>query len=177
MASDQRYYQLTPGRKPIQTLITRTAFLMLGHAFQTAYRVDPAVKKEVDSWPETFTFVMDVEPDGPRMVLVKRNNTLQYLGEREVYNADVVLAVKNVEFGFRMMTGLLSIPRLVFENRQYVKGDLAVVASILRCMNVVVLMMLPGVAGFFLKKVPRLNMQTIKNRVVFYTVGWLGQIK
>ncbi|MDY6822388.1 MAG: hypothetical protein SWH68_01110 [Thermodesulfobacteriota bacterium] len=177
MTSDQRYYQLSPPRKPIKTLIARTAFLMLGHGFQTAYRVDPGVKREVDSWPETFTFVLDVEPDGPRMVLVKRNNTLQYLGEREVYNADVVLAVKNVEYAFRLMTGIISIPRLVFENRQYVKGDLAVVASILRCMNVVVLMMLPVVAGFYIKKVPKLTMQTIKNRIVFYTVGWLGQIK
>lgn len=177
MASDRRYDQLSPGRKHIKTLITRIAFLSVGHAFQTAYRVDPSVKQEVDSWPETFTFVIDVEPDGPRMVVVKRNNTLQYLGEREVYNADVVLSLKNIEYGFRLMTGQMSMPRVVYENRQYVKGDLAVMASVLRCMNVVVLMMLPVVAGFYLKKVPGLTLQTIKNRVVFYTVGWLGMIK
>lgn len=177
MALQPRYYQIRPGRKHIQTSIVRLVFLSLGHAFQTAYRLDPEVKKEVDAWPDTVCVVMVVEPDGPCMTLMKRNGGLQYLGEKEIMNADVVIAIKNIEFIFRMMMGLMSMPRIVSENRQYVKGDLALASSIIRCMNRVQALMIPVVTGLYIKKVPKLSWRMIRNRIIFWTYGVLGQIK
>lgn len=178
MSEAAMYYHVKPKRKWIKTTITRIALLSLGQAFQTAYRVDPTVKKEVDSWPPTFSFVMEIEPNGPRMVIIKRNGGISYLGEKEMFDADVVLCVKNIEYGFRMMTGFMSTPRITFENRQYVKGDLARLSSIVRCLNICQLMMLPNfIARFYIKKVPPLSRQIIKNRIIFYTVGVLGMVK
>lgn len=177
MASPSRYYQIKPGRKHIQTSIVRLVFLSLGHAFQTAYRLDTEVKKEIDAWPETVCIVMNVEPDGPCMTLVKRNGTFQYLGEKEIVNADVVIAIKNVEFIFRMMMGLMSMPRIIAENRQYVKGDLVLASSIIRCMNRVQALMIPVITGLYIKKVPKFSWLMVRNRIIFWTWGVLGQVK
>ncbi|MFW6414956.1 MAG: hypothetical protein ACOCZ2_01450 [Thermodesulfobacteriota bacterium] len=177
MASKKRYYQLSPGKKHTKTLVPRLTLLLLGHALQTAYYVDPEVNNEVNNWPETFSFVLNIEPHGPRLTLIKRNGKLEYLGEKEMFNADVVLALKNIEYGWRMMLGLMSVPRLVYENRQYVQGDLAMIASVIRCMNIAITMMLPIANRLYLKEAPRLSKQTIKNRIAFYTLGWLGLIK
>ncbi|OQX62580.1 MAG: hypothetical protein B5M56_06045 [Desulfococcus sp. 4484_241] len=173
----QRYYQIKPGRKHVKTAIVRLVMLTLGHAFQTAYRIDPEVKKEVDSWPPTFHVVLEVEPDGPRMTLIKRNGALQYLGEKELYNADVVIVMKSIEFMFRMTMGMMSMPRIVAENRQYMKGDLVLAGSIIRCMNRVQTMMIPVVTGLYIKKVPPLSLRMIKNRIIFWTCGVWGLVK
>ncbi len=178
MSSVPLYYQIRPGKKRIKTAITRISLLLLGHAFQTAYRIDETVTKEVNSWPPTFSFVFQVEPGGPQMVIVKRNGVLQYLGEKEIFSADVAVCIKNIEFGFQAMVGLLSTPKMTFENKQFVKGDLTMLSSIIRCLNVCQLIMLPNViARFYIKKVPPLTWKMIKNRITFYALGSWGMIK
>jgi len=177
MALKKRHYQLSPAKKHIKTLIPRLTLVLLGHALQTAYHIDPEINNEVNNWPESFSFVLDIEPHGPRLTLVKRNGKLEYLGEKEMFNADLVLSLKNIEYGWRMMVGMMSVPRLIYENRQYVQGDLAMIASINRCMNVAITMMLPVANRLYLKEAPKLTKQIIKNRVAFYTLGWLGLIK
>ena len=117
------------------------------------------------------------DPDRLRTPLIKRNGAFQYLGEKEIANADVVIAIKNIEFLFRMMVGLMSMPRIISENRQYVKGDLALASSIIRCMNRVQALMIPVITGLYIKKVPKFSWRMVLNRIIFWTWGVLGQIK
>ena len=56
MKSVSDYQEIVPGRKWFETFVTRVFFFFVGMGMQTAYRIDPDVKKEVDSWPETFSF-------------------------------------------------------------------------------------------------------------------------
>jgi len=60
MKEAKDYREIVPGKKWFATLVTRVFFYFIGMGMQTAYRIDPDVKKEVDSWPETFSFRMAV---------------------------------------------------------------------------------------------------------------------
>lgn len=173
-----QYTEIVPGKKRVKTFVTKLSFYLFGMALQTAYRIDPLAKAEFDTWPETFCFVIKVEPRGPFMVIQKRSNTVQYMGEKEIFTADLMLHIKNIEFAFLNMVGFLSIPRAVFENRQFLTGDLGIAMSAIRCMERAVILMMPNfLAGRFIKEVPRLTFKTIVNRVLFYTVGCHGFFK
>jgi len=71
MKAVSEYKEIVPPKKWFATLVTRIFFFFIGMAMQTAYRVDPDVKKEVDSWPETFSFRMAVV-GGPSLLMLKK---------------------------------------------------------------------------------------------------------
>ncbi len=134
--------RIEPKDKPIKRLVTRMNLFFLGMGFQTAYRIDPVITAEIDSWPETFTFVLSVV-DGPRMVVQKRNRGVQYLGEKEIFYADLELAFKHIEYAFMAVSGKMSVQEATCHNRVFVKGDLSVMMSTARVMNRIQALLLP----------------------------------
>ena len=44
-------------------------------------------------------------------------------------------------------------------------------------MNRVQVMMIPVITGLYIKKVPKMSLRTIRNRVLFYAFGSSGMIK
>jgi hypothetical protein len=177
MKAMSEFKEIVPGRKWFETLVTRVFFFFIGMGMQTAYRVDPDVKKEVDSWPETFSFRMAVV-GGPSMLMLKKEGSFQYLGEKEVFYADVEMYWKNITFAYLVMTGRISVPNAVYHNRQFVRGSLIYTMSIIRVMNVVQTLLLPNViARFYIKEVPKLTIKKLMNRVITYVNIGYGAIK
>lgn len=177
MKALSEYKEILPKKKWFETLVTRVFFFFIGMGMQTAYRVDPDVKKEVDSWPETFSFRMGVI-GGPSMLMLKKEGAFQYLGEKEVFYADVELIWKNVTFAYLVMTGRISVPNAVYHNRQFVRGSLIYTMSVIRVMNVVQTLLLPNViARFYIKEVPKLTVKKLINRVITYVNIGYGAIK
>ena len=140
--TDEMNGRIEPRDKPIKRLVTRMNLFFLGMGFQTAYRVDPLVTAEIDTWPETFTFTLSVV-DGPRMVVQKRNRGVQYLGEKETFFADLEVTFKHIEYAFMAVTGKMSVQEATCHNRQSVKGDLSVMVSAARVMNRIQALLLP----------------------------------
>jgi hypothetical protein len=165
--------QLEPKDKPLKRLVTRMNLFFLGMGFQTAYRVDPVVTREIDSWPETFTFVMSVV-NGPRMVVQKRNRGVQYLGEKETFFADLELTFKHLEYAFMAVTGKMTPQEAACHNRQFVKGDLSVLMSAVRIMNRIQALLLPK-PGSVLKDEPFWEVNRI--RALLYYNATYGTIK
>jgi len=177
MKSVSVYKEIVPGKKWFATLVTRIFFFFIGMGMQTAYRIDPEVKKEVDSWPETFSFRMAVV-GGPSMLMLKKEGSFQYLGEKEAFYSDVEMWFKNISFAYLIMTGRISVPNAIYHNRQFVKGNLAYGMSVIRVLNVVQTLLLPNViARFYIKEVPKLTFQKMINRVITYINIGYGAIK
>jgi len=171
------YKEIVPGRKWFETLVTRVFFFFVGMGMQTAYRIDPDVKKEVDSWPETFSFRMAVV-GGPSMIMLKKAGSFQYLGEKEVFYSDVEMWFKNIDFAYLTMTGRISVPNAVYHNRQFVRGSLIYMMSIIRVMNIVQTLLLPNfIARFYIKEVPKLTAKKLINRIITYVNIGYGAIK
>lgn len=177
MQDFSRYKEIVPGTKPFKTLVTRAFFFCVGMGMQTAYRIDPDVRSEVDGWPDTFTFRMSVL-NGPGMFMMKRAGSFQYLGEKEVFHTDVELCFKNIEYAYLTMTGRISVPDAVYHNRQFVKGNLNIMMSVIRVMNITQTLLLPNVISrFYIKEVPRLTLKKLVNRgITYFNVGY-GAIK
>lgn len=129
MTNEIQLSPIIPKDKWIKRLLTRLGFYTLGMAFQTAYYVDSVIKKEIDSWPDPFTFVISVK-DGPRMVVQKRNGRMRYLGEKETFFANAEMRYKHIQYAFLSSFTLLSPQETAQQNRTYVKGDLSVIMSI-----------------------------------------------
>jgi hypothetical protein len=171
------YKEIVPGKKWFETLVTRLFFFNVGMGMQTAYRIDPDVRKEVDSWPETFSFRMAVI-GGPSMLMLKKAGSFQYLGEKEVFYADVELFYKNIEFAYLTMTGRISVPNTVYHNRQFVRGNLGYMMSVVRILNIVQTLLLPNfIARFYIKEVPKLTFKKLINRAITYFNISYGAIK
>lgn len=171
------YKEIVPGKKWFETLVTRVFFFFVGMGMQTAYRIDPDVKKEVDSWPETFSFRMAVV-GGPSMIMLKKAGSFQYLGEKEVFFSDVEMWFKNIDFAYLTMTGRISVPNAVYHNRQFVRGSLIYMMSIIRVMNIVQTLLLPNfIARFYIKEVPKLTAKKLINRIITYVNIGYGAIK
>jgi hypothetical protein len=177
MQANRNYAVIVPGRKVFKTLVTRLFFFSVGMGMQTAYRIDPDVRREVDSWPETFSFLMGAV-GGPTMFMMKRAGSFQYLGEKEVFHADVELWFKSIEYAYLVMTGRISVPNTVYHNRQFVRGSLAHTMSIIRVLNTTQTLLLPNfISRFYIKEVPPLTMKKLLNRgITYFNVGY-GAIK
>jgi hypothetical protein len=177
MKSASDYQDIMPGKKSFEKIVTRGFIFCLGMGMQTAYRIDPDVKKEVDSWPETFSFCMSVF-GGPSMLMLKKAGSFQCLGEKEVFYSDVELCFKSIEYAYLAMTGRISTPNLVYHNRQFVKGNLKYMISIIRVMNITQTLLFPNfIARFYIKEVPKLTFRKMINRAITYFNVSYGAIK
>ncbi|HNY64336.1 MAG TPA: hypothetical protein PKM41_02790 [Deltaproteobacteria bacterium] len=167
------YPEIVPGRKIFKTLVTRLFFFTVGMGMQTAYRIDPDVRREIDSLPETFSFLMAVV-GGPSMLMLKRDGAFRYLGEKEGFHADVELWFKNIEYAYLVMTGRISVPNAVYHFRQFVRGSLTDAMAIIRVMNITQTLLLPNfISRFYIKEVPPLTLRKLKNRAItYFNVGY-----
>ncbi|MBN1363970.1 MAG: hypothetical protein JW976_04105 [Syntrophaceae bacterium] len=177
MKAVSEYKEIVPKKKWFETLVTRVFLFFTGMGMQTAYRIDPDVKKEVDSWPETFSFRMAVV-GGPSMFMLKKAGSFQYLGEKEVFYADVEMWFKNIEFAYLAMTGRISTPNATYHNRQFVKGSLGHMMSIVRVLNITqTLLLFNFISRFYIKEVPKLTFKKLINRAItYFNIGY-GAIK
>ncbi|MCX5848993.1 MAG: hypothetical protein NTW65_06045 [Deltaproteobacteria bacterium] len=171
------YKEIVPKKKWFETLVTRVFFLCLGMGMQTAYRIDPDAKKEIDSLPETFSFRLAVV-GGPSMIMLKKAGSFQCFGEKEVFYCDVELWFKNIEYAYLTMTGRMSVPNIIYHNRQFIKGNLKHMICLNRVMTITQSLLFPNfIARFYVKEVPKMTFKRLINMgITYFNVGY-GAIK
>jgi hypothetical protein len=168
------YHEIEPPKKWLKTQITSLCLYYVGIGIETAYKNVPQVKADMDTLPEPFSFCMSV-PNGPSMLILKDKGKVEYVGEKGAYRADLEMVFKNIEYAYLTMTARMSIPDLVYHNRQVVIGDLNYMMMMIRVVNAAVAVLFPNVLlGFYIKEVPRLTMRTMINRVKAHTNALIG---
>ena len=170
-----RYSEIKPGRKRFKMKVIKTVLFILGRSLQSASKLDKSIKKELNEWPEGFSFMMKVQPDGPKMSMVRnKSGCLEYRGNRLKENdVDLIILFKNVECAFMTFTAQLSTPQAYAEHRISVKGDLAMVMSLMRCLNVIQAYLYPKIiAKLAVKRVPHIPFFLKQwNRIRIYMLG------
>ncbi|NLB88911.1 MAG: hypothetical protein GX790_06750 [Syntrophomonadaceae bacterium] len=152
-------------------VITKILLFFLGRGFQTIAKIDPEVAKEINTWDDNFTIMFEILPDGPYMSLAKQNNQLKYLGFKKV-DAHLTIGFKNLEAAFLIFTAQKSTPIGYAEHRLYVKGDLALAMSLIRCLNIVQFYLFPGfIAKKILKRMPSMSIKKFGIRLYTYLIG------
>lgn len=165
----KEYQEINPGESWFKSTLVRITLYLLGLGVQEACKLDPKAKKEMESLPDPYTFSIGIH-DGFAATVQKKGGRMKYLRVvNEKIRPDLELRFKNLEFTYLAMTGRMSTPNLVYHSRQYVKGDLANMMTILRIMNIAETLLFPNIiVRFYIKKVPRLTIRTMINRVIAY---------
>ncbi|MEW6078869.1 MAG: hypothetical protein AB1724_13720 [Thermodesulfobacteriota bacterium] len=186
------YLPVEPGRKWFKEITVNAVFLFLGTAMEAAAVRDPDIKKEVDTWENGFTLMMNVLPHGPYMTFEKSDDRLFYRGikikdrgndirERiakggevklwgaKLRDVDVIINFKNIECAFMALTPQMGTPQAYAERRLLVKGDLVKVMSFSRCLNVLLAHLYPRfICAILVKRPPGMGLkkQLIRMRIM-----------
>lgn len=157
--------------RQIKLIITKILLFFLGRGFQTIAKIDPEVAKEINSWNDNFTIMFEILPDGPYMSLSKKDNQLKYLGLNKT-DADLIIGFKNLEAAFMIFTAQISTPTGYAQHRIYVKGDLGLAMSLIRCLNIVQFYLFPSfIAKRILKRMPSMSIKKFGIRLYTYLIG------
>ncbi len=171
MREGKTYPEITPGKKPFNSLVVKSALFILGRGFQSLALRDEVVKQEVDSWEESFSVLLEVLPRGPYLLLQKRNGKLRMVGLRSD-DADLVISFKTLGSALLIFTGRMSTPQAYAEHRMSVKGDLARAMSLTRCLNQVQFYLFPAfIARRILKRMPVMTWRRFALRLYVYILG------
>lgn len=148
---------IPPRSSPIKRAINKTVLFVLGRSLQSLSRRDPLIQQEVLNWPEGFTLMMVIRPDGGALAVSRLpGGRLQYHGSKfDEAKADVVIYIKNIEAAFAMFTGRLGIDVAYAQHTMCARGDLSYTVSVVRVLNIVEAYLFPSIiARNLMKRMP-----------------------
>jgi hypothetical protein len=168
---EKEYPPITPGKKWVKVLVIKIIFIVLGKAFQSGSRHDPEIRKEIAAWPENFMVIMNVFPEGPRMVLEKIHSRFKYRGSQFI-KGDLVINFKNIECAFMVLTPQIGPAQAFAQRRMTVTGDLANAMIFTRCLNIIIAYLYPKfICKQLLKRVPEMTVRKQLTRIIIYMAG------
>ncbi len=137
--------EIKPGKSRIKTFIIKLMFFFFGRALQIVSTLDPDIRNEISRWPEDYLILYKVLPKGPRMALARnRLGHLEYRGGKvREAEADLTVAIKNVESAFLIFTFQIGMNQAYAQNRLSVRGDIPTAMSQMRVLNLTLAYMLP----------------------------------
>jgi len=153
----QQFPEIPPARKPIKKMVNKVVLFVLGRALQSLSKRDPLIQREVLGWPEGFTLMLRVRPDGGAMAVTRlAGGRLQYRGANfDETKADVVIYMKNIECAFAMLTGQLGIDVAYAQHTMCARGDLSNTVSVVRVLNIAEAYLFPSfMARRLMKRMP-----------------------
>jgi len=171
-----KFPEIAPRRKPLKRLVNQVVLFVLGRALQSLSRLDPLIQHEVQTWPEGFTLMMRIRPDGGSMAVTRLpGGSLRYLGANfDESKADVVIYMKSIECAFAMLTGQLGIDTAYAQHAMCARGDLSNTVSVVRVLNIVEAYLFPSIMARRLMKrlppIPFLRKQLLRLRTYFIGV-------
>jgi len=166
---------IPPRRKPFKRAINQIVMFVLGRALQSLSHSDPLIRHDVRGWPEGFTLLMVVHPDGGSMAVSRLpDGCLAYRGNHlPEEQADVVIYIKNIDSAFAMFTGQIGIDRAYAQHTMCARGDLSNTVSVVRVLNIAEAYLFPSLLARRLMKelppIPFLRKQGL--RLKAYTLG------
>jgi hypothetical protein len=165
---------MRPGRKLFKRFIVFAVIHIIANAFRSTSRFESLIKKEVNEWPEGFTFMMNVSQSSISIVLQKMCGRL-YACDVSEKNCDLVITFKNVDAAFLLFTAQISTAAGYCEKRMCVSGDIPRAVSIIRALTVIERYLFPAIiARRVMKRLPKINIfRLMFGRIRLYTVGVL----
>ena len=143
--------------KIFKTLYVKLLLWFVGRALQGASRFDAEIQSEIASFDRKgLVFILKVYPAGPAMCIKEDNGRFKFIGSS--YNedeADVVIMLKSIDAAFLLLTFQEGTAVSSCRNRLVARGDLDLVLSLVRCLNIVEVYLLPKIiAKLALKQYP-----------------------
>lgn len=133
----------------------RIIFWFLGRGFQSVASFDRTAAEEIKELNDLMYILLKVEPNGPCLVMQKRDGKLHFAGTRVPDKVDLVIYFKNIEAAFMVVTGQIGIAQAYAEHRFTLKGDIFITMPLVRALNITEAYLFPGfMSKKLMKKMP-----------------------
>ena len=158
--------------KRAKRLLVKVMMFCLGRAFPSLVKMDEELQREVSFWPEGFTIVFEVWPNGPYMSMQRSRKGIEFLGLKKA-SPDLLICVKNIDSAVLLFTGAMGTPQAYAENRVCVQGHVSDALRLVRCLNRVLFYLFPAfMARRVMKRFPKLELgRLLLGRTKAYILG------
>jgi hypothetical protein len=148
----------------IKNEISKIVLFFLYKGFKVTYKHDDNVKKEIDSWKNGFSAVIDTGVKNTKLIIKKENNKIVKL--KKIENPDIEIKFKSLEAAFLIFTGRLGVSKAYAEHRFTLKGEIGKAMSLVRCIDIVEAYLFPNIiTKNILKYKPQKSMGIIRTYV------------
>ena len=150
------------GRKIVRALqkgVCAVVLFVLRRALDVLYRRDTQVKRELSALGEGFTLALTTGPGGPSLLVRLQDGRVRPIKGGE---ADVLIAVKNIDAAFLLLTGQLGVAQAYAQHRFTLRGDIVRTMPIVRCVDIAEGYLFPWFwAGRILRRRPVKEMSSV----------------
>jgi hypothetical protein len=163
--------KLNLSRKGFKKFYIGFVLFLFGRAFQTASKIDDELKKEILEWPDSYSIMLKVLPEGPFISFKKKNGLIKFLGFKET-DADLIIFMKNIESAFLVFSCQMGLGQMYSEHRLGLKGDVYLSMVLVRCLNIIMRYLLPKILlKKSIRRMPSFGFKRFINRLIIYVVG------
>jgi hypothetical protein len=164
---------IKPGKSNFKRFVVTAGFYALGRGAESVSRFNKELKSELKAWPEFYTVMMKVAPNGRELWLQKNGERLKWIS-KQTSDADLIVLFKNLDTAFRIISTLSNVHTAFTQNRIMVYGDVAQSMVLIRILNIVQAYLFPPILSKnVLKRVPEFNFSQHVGRLRVYISGLL----
>ena len=163
--------EVKSGKSLLKIGVVKAGFFALGRGCESASHFDSGLKEELKAWPESYTIMLKVAPNGHELWLRKRATGLKWIAKQDK-DADLIVLFKNLETAYQIITTQNNVHTAFSQNRIMVYGDIAQSMVLIRVLNIVQAYLFPSfLSKNVLKRVPNFSLKEHLGRARVYTVG------
>ncbi len=150
--------------RAIKNVISKIVLFFLYKGFKVTYKHDENVRKEIDSWNEGFSAVINTGYKNTKLIIKKENGKI--IKSKTAENPDIEITFKSLDVAFLMFTGRLGVSRAYAEHRFTLKGEIGKAMSLVRCIDIVEAYLFPKfITKHILKEIPHKNMGIVRTYI------------
>lgn len=143
-----------------KVLFEKVILFFLYRGMKVLYKHDTRIQKEISDWPIGRTIVLAASEKGPKLCI--RRVSWGIVRVREIKEPDIQIAFKSIEGAFLVFSGQIGTSQAYSQHRFKVKGDIAEVMSVVRCIDLTEAYLFPKfMSKRILRKIPKKQVGSI----------------
>jgi len=157
----------------LKNMVTAVGFYALKQGSISASHFNKELQRELEAWPEAYSILLKVLPNGSRIAFEKHQGKLRAISPKGD-DFDLIVVFKTEDIAFRIITTLNNVPKAFTQNRLMVYGNTSDSMILIRVLNIVQSYLFPPILSMrVLKRVPKFTIGQHIGRIRLYTLGLL----
>lgn len=166
--------EVKPKKSPFKRMVVSVGFWALGRSLQSLSNFDEQVKNDIADWHDGFSFYLTVLPNGPSFSMIKKKGKLRFLGLKKIDNANLIVDLKNLATGFRMITAQWGVHNVYCQHKTGVVGNVPDSMRLIRLIYLAEDYLFPPILSKnILKSLIKPSFKKFFKRMRIYTLGLL----
>ena len=162
---------IKPKNDHLKNAVVKAGFYALARGSESASKFNAELQRELEAWPEHYTIMLKVAPNGHEIWLQKQGDHLKWIKPKSE-DADLIVLFKNLDTAYRIITTQSNVHTAFTQNRIMVYGDVGASMVLIRVLNIVQAYLFPPLLSKnVLKRVPKFSLGEHIGRLRLYSLG------